>query len=291
MEKITTIPKLPPRRPDAHKGDFGRVLVVGGSRGMIGAAALAAQAALRGGAGLVTVAAPETVQLAIAALCPCATSLSLECTSAGGLAPEATRQLLAAAAGCDVLAVGPGMGTGPAQEGIIRAILEQERPVVLDADGLNNLAKIDRWWELRRCPLLLTPHPGEMATLTGRSATEVQYDRESSASAAAAEWAKAAAAPLVVVLKGAGTVVADGQHSFVNLTGNAGMATGGAGDVLTGLIAALIGQGMSLFDAACLAAAVHGAAGDLAAEKLGQMSLIASDLIDFLPAAFLKLSS
>ena len=287
IERITALPKLPRRRGDAHKGDFGRVLVVGGSRGMIGAPALAANAALRGGAGLVTVAVPETVQLAAAALCPCATSVPLACAADGAPAGEAVRQAMDAAKACDVLAVGPGMAKGTVQRDIVRAAVEQTAPVVLDADALNNLAEIDDWAALVRCPLVLTPHPGEFATLTGGAVGSIQSDREGSALAAAKQWASAGGTAPVVALKGAGTVVTDGRRVYVNRTGNPGMATGGAGDVLTGLIAALIGQGLAAFDAACLGVHLHGLAGDLAAETLGQLSLTASDLIDFLPEAVL----
>lgn len=289
IEQVTTLPELPPRRPDAHKGHFGRVLVVGGSRGMVGAAALAANSALRGGAGLVTVAAPETVQLTVAALCACATSVPLKCAADGDLAPQAARQMLTAAGRCDVLAVGPGMGVSPGAGGLVAAALDLKKPLVLDADGLNNLARIDHWDERRRCPAVLTPHPGEFATLTGRPIEQIQSDRQSAAAAAAGEWAgKAADVPLVVVLKGAGTVVTDGRRVYVNRTGNPGMATGGSGDVLTGLVAALVGQGLEAFEAGCLGACLHGAAGDLAAEKYGQVSMIASDVLAFLPEAFAR---
>lgn len=293
-ERITSVPGLSPRRRDAHKGDFGRVLIVGGSRGMVGAVALSANAALRGGAGLVTFAAPQTVQLAIAAMCGCATSVPLACDAAGDLAAESVRQMAAAARRCDALAVGPGMGTGGGQRNIVRAALEQPKPLVLDADGLNNLADLTGWPEMRRCPLVLTPHPGEFTRLTRAVAGEVQSARVDAAAAAAAEWAGESSPDrpsLVCVLKGEGTVVTDGRRAYVNETGNPGMATGGSGDVLTGLTAALIGQGLRAFEAACLAVWCHGRAGDLAAEELGEVSMIASDLLDYLPAAMREVSS
>ena len=293
QKQVRSLPKLPPRKPDAHKGDFGRVLVVGGSRGMIGAPALAANAALRSGAGLVTVAAPEAVQLAVAGLCPCATSLPLSCRPDGAPAPTAVRQMLDLAEVCDVLAVGPGMARSQGAAMLVRAALEQPQPVILDADGLNNLAGIDRWPGIRRCPLVLTPHPGEFSRLTGKPVAEIQQDRVGAAIAAAKEWGEAGTSagesPLVVVLKGAGTVVTDGDRVYVNRTGNPGMATGGTGDVLTGVVAALIGQHLGPFEAACLGAHVHGLAGDLAARQLGKISLIATDLTDFLPQAFRRL--
>ena len=293
IEKVTSVGKLPPRRGEAHKGDFGRVLVVGGSRGMVGAPALAANAALRGGAGLVTFAAPETIQLTVAAICPCATSVPLACDAEGRLTADAVRQMVRAAGVCDVLAVGPGMGVGPRQADLVRAALAQRRPLVLDADALNNLAVVDDWPALRRCPLVLTPHPGEFARLRGAGVADVQADRAGAAVAAAREWGDPVALegpPLVCVLKGAGTVVTDGRRVFVNATGNPGMASGGSGDVLTGLVAAMLAGGPEPFEAACLAAHVHGLAGDLAAAELGQAAMTAADLLDYLPAAMKEVS-
>lgn len=293
IERIDTVVKLPARKRDAHKGEFGRVLVVGGSRGMVGAPALAANAALRGGAGLVTFAAPRTIQLAVAAICPCATSIPLACDDADELTGEAVRQVAAAAAQCDVLAVGPGMAVGRRQQDLVQAALEQEKPLVLDADALNNLWRIADWPAIRRCPAVLTPHPGEFARLTGRDVKEIQAERQSAAVAAVRQWTDQrteSCPPLVCALKGAGTVVTDGRRMYVNDTGNAGMATGGSGDVLTGLAAAFLGQGLAAFEAASLAVRCHGLAGDLAAEKLAQVSLTATDLLDYLPAALQQLA-
>ena len=293
IETIETPPSLPPRGADAHKGDFGRVLVVGGSRGMPGAVALAANAAFRGGAGLVTFAAPERVQLTIAGLCPCATSAPLACDGDGQLASRAVDQMVHLAGAADVLAVGPGLGVGSVQQDLVRAALEQMRPVVLDADGLNNLAALGQWWTMRRCPLVLTPHPGEFARLTDTPVAEIQADRKAAAVLAVQQWSRGDEnlPPVVCVLKGAGTVVTDGGRAFINRTGNPGMAVGGSGDVLTGLTGALIGQGLAPFDAACMAADRHGRAGDLAAENLGQTSLMASDLLEFLPEAMKEAES
>jgi NAD(P)H-hydrate epimerase len=293
VERITAVCRLAPRRPEAHKGDFGRVLIVGGSRGMIGAVALASNAALRGGAGLVIFAAPETIQLQVAVLCPCATSVPLACNAAGELAKGSVAQMLEKAADCDVLAIGPGMAVGPGQERLLLAALEQKKPLIIDADGLNNLAAIDGWSGLGGCSLVLTPHPGEFARLTGRSVKEIQADREGAALAAVRGWRKRAGdrRDLVCVLKGAGTVVTDGRRVYRNATGNPGMASGGSGDVLTGLTAALMGQGLAPFEAACLAVHCHGRAGDLAAQAIGQVSLMATDLLDYLPAAMKEVSA
>ena len=308
LEKVGRPGPLPPRAADSHKGLYGHVLVVGGSRGMIGAPALAVNAALRSGAGLLTVAAPAGVQLAVASLCPCATSVPLD-DEDGHFALAAAPAMLAAAEGCDVLAVGPGMGVSPGATAVVRAAIEQPRPLVLDADGLNNLARIDGWPARRRCPLVLTPHPGELGRLTGTSARQVQADRRRAAADAIAAWLGLNSSPfegegragvqpsplplsrgergdLVLVLKGEGTIVTDGRRIYVNDTGNPGLATGGTGDVLTGVIAALLGQKLAAFEAACLGAYVHGLAGDLAATDLGQLSLIAADVVEHLSRAW-----
>ncbi len=286
IRRITDVATPGSRDRGAHKGDFGRVLIVGGSRGMIGAPALSGNAAFRGGAGLVALAVPETVQLAVASLCWCATSIPLTCANDGQLNAEALRQIARASEACDVLAVGPGMGVGTVQQNLVRTVLDQSKPVVLDADGLNNLAAIADWPELRNCPLVLTPHPGEFARLSGRDTAAVQVGRESAAIDAVGKWAAPDRGPLVCLLKGAGTVVTDASAVYVNNTGNPGMATGGSGDILTGLIAALIAQGLEPFDAACLGARVHGLAGDLASSKFGETSMTAADLLDFIPDAF-----
>lgn len=291
VERVTQVPHLPPRARDAHKGDVGRVLVVGGSQAMFGAPALAGVSALRAGAGLVKLAAPETVQPFVVSLCPCATSLPLKCDGRE-LSGDAVAQVVREAERNSVVAVGPGMGVGLPQRMTVQALIEQDTPLVIDADGLNNLANIANWAALRRGPVVLTPHPGEMARLTGRSVSDIQADREGAALSATREWLDqqtVSERPLVLVLKGAGAVVTDGRRLYVNVTGNPGLATGGAGDVLTGIVAALIGQGLGAFDAAVLATYVHGLAGDLAAEELGEVSLIASDLPGYLPRAFRRL--
>jgi len=324
IRPISRIPKLPPRPKHAHKGDFGRVLILAGSRGMIGAPALVANAALRSGAGLVTAACPAAIQPSVATLCPCATTIPLPQTRRGLIDPAKALGRLTAAgllnphAAPTVLAAGPGLGQGgPAvNRGWARLLdafaRQAEIPLVLDADALNALSKTPVNMMRRLGPnYVITPHPGEMARLRGITSKDVQANRRRLA-VDTARWLAAGpdrrstrAAPIraapvskrsragrlgadlapVVVLKGAGTLVTDGRRLYTNKTGNPGMATGGSGDVLTGVIAALIAQGLSPFDAAVLGVFAHGQAGDLAARDLGPTSLIATDLIDYLPHA------
>ncbi|MFQ6047905.1 MAG: NAD(P)H-hydrate dehydratase [Phycisphaerae bacterium] len=270
------------RPRDAHKGQFGRVLIVGGSVGMVGAPALAANAALRGGAGLVKIACPGVAQQAIASLAPCATSWPLPCSAEGLIGRGAVGEVLSLARQHDVLGVGPGIGQSQQLRQLIGRLLRlREKPIVIDADGLNNLAAMGRWWSGCQARLVLTPHPGEMARLLEGAGIEADLARRDQAAAVLARQVRA-----VVVLKGAGTVVTDGQKIYLNRTGNPGMATAGSGDVLTGLIAALIGQRLGPFDAAVLGVYLHGKAGDLAARSVGQISLTAADLVDWLPRAF-----
>jgi NAD(P)H-hydrate epimerase len=272
---------LPPRPADTHKGTYGRLLVVAGSPGMSGAAVLAARAAVRGGAGLVTVASSAATLPAIVAQAAEPLSLALPADPDEGLAPESVRLILRhlEAAGSALL-LGPGLGSAPSTvEAVTRLVERVPACLVLDADGLNCLARAgDPAVRLaaRPAPTILTPHPGEMARLLGRRVAERLAD--------AAGFA--AASRSVVLLKGAGTVVTDGAMSYVNPTGNPGMATGGSGDVLGGLLGALVAQGLPGLRAAVLAAYLHGLAGDLAAVELGQEALAAGDLVDFLPAAW-----
>jgi len=284
MTTVTALPNLPPRTADSHKGTFGKVLIVAGSRGMTGAAILCGGAALRSGAGLVQVAVPSDVQPIVAAGNPCYTtaSLSIE-VNRHQLTEDAAPTVLELLRSANVLAMGPGMGQGGKISEIIEIILVQaEVPVVLDADGLNALAANPNDVLKRRNqhPTVLTPHPGEFGRLIRRSTHEVLEHRKELAMNYAAEH------DIVLVLKGQGTLVTDGRRLFQNTTGNPGMATGGTGDVLTGVIAALIAQGLAPFDASQLGVHVHGKAGDLAAEEKGQIGLIATDVLDQLPQAF-----
>ena len=299
IQRITDIPTLARRTPDSHKGDFGRVLIIGGSQGMLGAPSLAANAALRAGAGLVTIAAPAGVQPQIATLCPCATTIPLPETRNGVLYPAKVLTRVFHTGIFDeqrlpnVILAGPGMSRGSDEfddswTRLMQHIVHKLNiPCVVDADGLNALPVIDLETEdsdgpgkLRWPHMIVTPHPGEMARLCNRTVADIQANREDAASMLARQLD--ANGNSVVVLKGHQTIVTDGTRIFVNDTGNPGMATGGSGDVLSGIIAAFIGQGLSQFDAAVLAVHIHGRAGDAAAAARSQASMIASDIIEHL---------
>jgi NAD(P)H-hydrate epimerase len=280
IEYIQTLPTLAPRRADSHKGDFGRILVVAGSRGMSGAAVLCGSAALRGGAGLVRIALPAEILPIVAVANPCYMTAALPHDEQGRLSHAAEPELLALIKVNDVVAAGPGLGLSEGTARLIHALLQTDKPLVLDADGLNALQGDTGPLRNRKAPLIVTPHPGEFARLIHRDIATVQSQREELAVSFAAEHA------LVLVLKGHGTLVTDGRRLYRNKSGNPSMAKGGSGDVLTGLIAALSGQGLEAFQAACLGVCLHGMAGDLARDVLGEVAPIATDLLDYLPRAF-----
>ena len=288
MKNVKDIPKLTIRPVDGHKGTFGKVLIVGGSVGFSGAPALAGKAALRSGAGLVRVAVPKSVQSIVATLEPCYTTIGLS-ESNGQLFAKAATELAKHLPDNDVVAFGPGIGTGAGVKEVLLALLAvEDLKLVIDADGLNVLSQCGGtggWLEKKKADVVLTPHPGEMKRLwKSVFRAPIPEDRQQ----CAIEFAEKTGS--VVVLKGAGTVVTDGEKVFVNDTGNPGMATAGSGDVLTGVIAALIGQGLSAFDAAVLGVHVHGLAGDAAAKIRGQVGMIATDIIEHLGHAFIQVS-
>lgn len=284
MQVIDNIPKLQPRAIDAHKGDFGKICIIAGSTGMSGAAALAGRSALRAGAGLVRVATPRSVLPIVASIEPSFTTIALSEDSRGQISTKAINQVIEAANENDVVAFGPGIGKSAALRSILKALLEQGNlRLVVDADGLNNLAGIKNWPAILKATLILTPHPGEMKRLwSGLFREQLPAERRQQALQLAQRT------KTIVVLKGAGTIVTDGQKVYINKTGNPGMATAGSGDVLTGVITALAGQDLSDFDAAVLGVHIHGLAGDIAAEKLGQVGIIATDIIQALGEAFMK---
>lgn len=272
--------RLSRRDRDAHKGDFGKILVVGGSRAMPGAAALAAMAALRSGAGLVKAAVPASAVPSVAAHFPCYTFLPCLEDREGFLHAAAAEAVLDEAARADALALGPGMGTSTGTGKVVRALVRRaDKPMVIDADGLNLLAGDLDTLLLRSAPAVLTPHPGEFARLDGARPSRDPAGRRAAAERLARKTG------CVVLLKGWGTVVTDGRETYVNTTGNPGMATAGSGDVLTGMIAAFLAALPEPLAAAVLGAYLHGLAGDLAAEAVGEVSLTAKDVLDHLPAA------
>jgi NAD(P)H-hydrate epimerase len=275
---------LPGRPPDANKGSFGRVLVAAGSVSYIGAAYLACSGALRVGAGLVTLATASSLQPIIAAKLAEATYLPLPEDGSGIIAAGAAKTLSEALGRYDVLLLGCGLGQHPSTAGFVRALLSAEaKPAVLDADALNILSQVPAWWQLFG-EAIITPHPGEMARLCGLKLAEVQADRLGVARNFAAKWHK------VIVLKGAYSVIAapDGQVA-VSPFANPGLASGGTGDVLAGAIAGLVAQGRPLFEAASLGVYLHGVAGEMVKESLGEAGMLASDLLPVLPVVIKRL--
>jgi ADP-dependent NAD(P)H-hydrate dehydratase len=282
-ERIETVPTLPPRPRDSNKGRFGSVLVVAGSRGMAGAAALCGAAALRSGAGLVRIATPAEVQPTVASFEPSYMTYPLPCDENGLIQLTTAQPILERLVKtASVIAVGPGLGQSDDIRQLVRFLISAAgKPLVIDADGLNALAGQTDLLSGLSHPVIVTPHPGEFARLIGAQIAEVQSDRIGRATRMAA-----LSESLVVVLKGAGTVVTDGARYYINTTGNPGMATGGTGDVLTGVIAALLAQNLSPFEAAQIGVFIHGLAGDIARDQNGEIGMIAGDLIDALPDAF-----
>jgi NAD(P)H-hydrate epimerase len=276
LDKIAA-PVLPRRAAGAHKGDSGRLLLVAGAAGTSGAARLAARGALAAGTGLLTVAVPEPVRAEVAAEDPAFMTAALRSTIAGTLAYPAARDVLARAAASDALAIGPGLGTHEETVACVRRVVaEAPVPAVVDADALNALAGLAaapagaaRVW---------TPHPGEAARLLGIDAATVVRDREG---AVKALWARLQG---IVVLKGAGTLVTDGRVVLHNPTGNPGLATGGSGDVLTGMIGAFLASGLAPLDAACAAVFIHGQAADEVAASVGERGVSMRALLAALPA-------
>ena len=253
---------------------------------MSGAAALAGRSALRAGAGLVRVATAKSALPIVASIEPSYTTTPLAEDKVGRISAKASNTILTAISENDAVAFGPGVGISGDLQSITQMLLEQEGlHLVIDGDGLNNLSKLKSWPSKLKAKVVLTPHPGEMKRLwLGLFREELPPDRQQQA-VKLAQHTKT-----IVALKGAGTVVTDGQKLYINKTGNPGMATAGSGDVLTGVITALIGQGLSNFDAAVLGVYVHGLAGDIAAEKIGQVSLMATDIAQALSDAFTNIN-
>ncbi len=286
IEVITSLPLLPSRTDDAHKGDCGRALVIAGSRGMSGAACLAATASLRGGAGLVTAAIPQGIQDIVAGYEPSYLTAGLPEDELGRLKPAALKRIQELVEPQNAAAIGPGLGQSSGLQELVCDLYDSlQIPLVVDADALNLLAR--RPYLFKRpggaAARILTPHPGEFSRMTGIETAVIQQDRQKYA----AEFARRN--EVVLVLKGHQTIITDGKRLAVNQTGNSGLATGGTGDVLTGLITGLLAQRMTAFEAAQLGVHVHGLAGDLAAEELSKPGMIASDLLRRIGRAWCEL--
>jgi hydroxyethylthiazole kinase-like uncharacterized protein yjeF len=276
---------LPRRQSDSHKGNFGHALLIGGSKGMMGAIQMSSLAALRAGAGLVTAALPKSMLPALQSSCMELMVKGLEEDSTGKISNSAQPLIKELLHKTNVCAIGPGMGTNSDAAELVRFVLAAgEQPVVIDADGINALQGKTQLLLDAKMPVVITPHPGEMARLTGLSIADIQAQRIDVARKFAQEW------KVIIVLKGHKTIVAGSQGEiFVNLSGNQGMATAGSGDVLTGIITSFIAQGLKPFAAAVAGVYIHGLSGDIMAHKKSQRALIAGDLIAGLGEAFLNI--
>ncbi len=270
-----------PRYPDSHKGDYGHLMIIAGSPGKAGAAAMAAMGALRAGAGLVSVASPESMVPIIQRLCMEAMCIPAAEGIDGTIGMGAEDELVRVSSKMSACAIGPGLTSHPETAQVVKNVIQRLNiPMVIDADGINALIGSLDILKRSKAAAVLTPHPGELGRLLGSSPDEVQKDRIKIASDFAVRH------KVILVLKGAGTVIAtpDGE-AFVNSTGNPGMATAGTGDVLTGMIGGLLAQGYGPLDAACLAVYLHGLAGDLSAAEKTEMGMIAGDVIEKIPKA------
>ncbi len=300
--QTTDLPRLPPRPAEGHKGTFGTVLVVGGQaaapRIMLGGPALAALGALRSGAGLAVLGVPAPLIGAALTVAPAATGLALPVDERGCLVPSGVAELLdAQLPKVDAVAVGPAFGVGTSQQRImVRLVGVADRPLVIDADGLNALAQVEQLHRDFRAAAILTPHPGEYARLAKSLGIEADAVEAAGRPDAAEQLARRLGC--VVVLKGPGTIVTDGLTTSTNTTGNVALATGGTGDVLTGVIAGLVAQyfrpaaaagGLRLLDCARLGVYIHGLAADLWSARCGSAGMLATDLLDEIPAALARL--
>jgi len=270
-ERVLSI--LPDRAADAHKGDFGRILLLCGSKGYTGAAFLSAMGALRCGAGLVYLGVPESIYAIEAVKLNEAIVFPLPDEN-GRLCRAAVPEILERLPRMDAVLIGPGLGQSEGLFSVVKAVLDAAQcPVVLDADGINLVAAHKDIVRGRTAPTILTPHAGEFARLGGR----FDADRTEAATQMAQEL------NCILLLKGHHTVITDGATAYINMTGNPGMAVGGSGDVLAGMIAALLGQGIEPLEAAACGAWLHGAAGDLCAAQIGQYGMLPSDMVNVLP--------
>ena len=312
MLRVKSLPKLIPRKKNTHKGSYGRVLVLAGSPGMTGAAYLCCKAALRSGSGLVTLGVPKSLNFIMETKLTCVMTHPLPETKALTLSNKGREEILKLCEKHDVVALGPGLSQQPETKKLILWMIKTiNRSIVIDADGINALTgNLHILYKIKK-NVVLTPHPGEMSRLINLgSAKDVQKKRIDIATKFVKSIHKQlgkvpTASPcaflrkqdagavgkerdFILVLKGDKTIVVNYNKVYINRTGNPGMATAGAGDVLTGIIVSLIGQGFNVFDASQLGVYIHGLAGDMASKKKGEVSMIASDILDFLPDAFIR---
>lgn len=277
MHEISKL--IPKRSRNAHKGSCGDVFIVAGSAGMSGAAILTSLSALRSGSGMVKLALPKSIQLYVDVVLREVITYAVPEDSLIQISKNAGSAILKNAARSDVMVVGPGIKNSP----ILKQLIKWGKPILIDADGLNSIAANPRIIKQFKGPVIITPHPGELARLLNCEIKDIQKNRVQAAQNAAGKWG------VICVLKGAGTVVAcSNKKTYVNKTGNPGMATAGSGDVLAGMIAAFISQRVSAFEAAILGVYLHGLAGDIALKSTGIHGLIASDIIEHIPKAIIK---
>jgi NAD(P)H-hydrate epimerase len=272
---------LKKRKPDTHKGDYGHVLIIAGSTGLTGAAYLTSEAALLMGSGLVTCAIPKSLNIIMEKKLTEVMTLPVEDKGKGYFLTSVFPKIKKFSERIDAVAIGPGLSTKSGTKRLIKRLIQSlDIPITLDADGINCIAdKLDILKKAKR-PLVITPHPGEMSRLIHKPADYIQRNRKKIAKEIAGKYG------ITVVLKGMDTVVASQNgHVFVNKTGNPGMASAGVGDVLTGMVVSLIGQGLSPFEAAKKGVYLHGRAGDIAAKEKGEISLRAQDVLNNIPKA------
>jgi ADP-dependent NAD(P)H-hydrate dehydratase / NAD(P)H-hydrate epimerase len=284
---LESFKKIYPRKEDSHKGDYGRIFILAGSVGMSGAAILASLAALRSGAGLVYLGIPKGLSSVVQERLTEVVVVPLKETKSGSIGFAALGQIRPLLKRCDLVLAGPGLSRDKETASLVRKLLKEvETPLVLDADGINAFIGRSKALKKESNSLILTPHLGEFSAISKLSIDKIKSDR----ALAAGDFAKKFS--LTLVLKGHNTlVVSPPDFSYLNDSGNPGMATAGSGDVLSGLIAALRAQGLSDYEASSLAVYIHGRAGDLAAGEKTEIALVASDIIDFLPVVFKELAS
>lgn len=281
MIEITDVPLLPAREPHSHKGNYGRLLILAGSKGMVGAACLATMAALRSGVGLVTLGIPDSLMPIASIKLTCAMVHGFSETIEQTFSMKAMDEILEFSQNMDVIAIGPGISRQQETKKMICDLIPQiQCPIVLDADALIALSENVNILKRRKFESILTPHPGEFSSLLHQPWAFIEPQKRKLVAQFCLDY------NCTTVLKCNPSIITNGDWYYCNTTGNPGMATGGSGDVLTGIIAALLAQKLSSKDATILGTWIHGLAGDLASKKYGQVSMIASDIIEMLPQAF-----